>query len=110
MVKVAGLPWTTREGPATNVIACGRPFAALAKRATARAAAKARGMRRFVLAVIGTWGGVPRRQFLLRSKRGFRAPSIEGFLGRALQSGPCRQISAHAMDPGSRRRRGRAEV
>src|SRR4051812_32582083 len=50
---VAGLPCTTRDGPATKPTACVLLFAAPANTATTTRVAKARGIRRFVaLAVI----------------------------------------------------------
>src|SRR5436309_13258268 len=47
-LKVAGLPCTTRSGPAVNATPCARPLAAPAKTATATTVARARGNRRFV--------------------------------------------------------------
>jgi hypothetical protein len=65
-LNVAGLPWTTRSGPAVNATLCARPLAAPAKTATATTVARARGKRRFVALAVMSSGGVPRRHSLFR--------------------------------------------
>jgi hypothetical protein len=65
---VAGLPWTTRDGPATKATAWARPLAAPAETVTPTTIARAKGRRRFVVPVaVMSSGGVPRRHFLFRS-------------------------------------------
>src|SRR5512133_369397 len=107
-LKVAGLPCTTRSGPAMNVTPCARPLAAPAKTATPTTVARARGSRRFVALAVMSSGGVPRRHFLFRPVPWPPLPLGRGI--RPPEGGLRGVVAAHAVDAGARRCRGRAEI